>query len=241
MNCRRFVCATALLFSLTSSDRVFADDSGLAVSGRIELPAPANRKSAPPRGEAFVPRAQNALVPPRGHDPRLQMVVVLTGGPIAESDKTPRPERYEIIGENFRADILPIMVGGKVEIQNLGRKAPRLFSKSKPDVVPGDPINKKGVRSTIAISDARTPIDIRDQDSVHFLAHIVAFESPYYSQVDHRGNFSIQGVPAGTWTVKLWHKDGFVSNLSKTTVTVGKRAPKAIKITLPAKLKTAAK
>ncbi len=165
------------------------------------------------------------------------MVVVLEGGPVADVDRKPRSARYNIIGESFDSDILPVIVGGKVEIQNMGRRIPRLYSKSNSDVVPNDPINSKDVRVTQPITNAHQPIDIRDQDSVHFLGHIVAFEHGYFSVVGYDGSFRIEGVPPGTWKVKVWYQDSWVAELPPVTVTISsKAAPKSVLIALPAKL-----
>ncbi len=230
--------ALALAFVLTTApDPVQSAPNGRVVTGTVNLPARASRKPAPQRGQGFVPRAKNPLRPPDGFDPRRSMVVVLEGGPVDDMDKKPRSSRYSIVGENFDSEILPVIVGGKVEIKNMGRKTPRLYSQSNPEVVPADPINPKGVRVTEAITKAHAPIDIRDKDSVHFLAHIVAFEHGYFAVLGHDGTFKIEGVPAGNWQVKIWHDDGWVTNIPATTVTIaGKRDPKAVEITLPAKL-----
>jgi hypothetical protein len=170
------------------------------------------------------------------------MVVVLDGGPVDESDRVARASRYAIIGENFASEMLAVVVGGKVEIRNQGAKSRRLYSRTAKDIVPGDPILNGGIRSTEVIAEKGKVIDIRDQDSVHFLAHIVAFEHAYFSVVGHDGSFEISGVPAGTWNVKVWYRDAWVTNLPAATITIaGKRAPKAVKISLPAKLTTASK
>lgn len=218
----------------------WASDTGGTVEGQLELPPVQSRKAAPKRGEAYVPRAKNPLRPPNGLDPRIEMVVVLDGGPVDEVDKKPHPARYDIIGENFITQILPVLVGGKVEIRNLGTRAPRLYSETIPDVVPNDPISRKGVRSTLAITEANKAIDIRDQDSVHFIAHVVAFDSPYFAVPNFNGDIQIEGVPAGTWNVKVWYRDAWVTNLPETSVTVSTKKPTKFKVTLPAKITTEA-
>jgi len=239
----RHLSAGALALALTlisSPDAVHSAPNGQVVTGTIALPPRASRRPAPQRGQGFVPRAKNPLRPPDGLDPRRKMVVVLDGGPVDDMDKNPRSSRYSIVGENFDSEILPVIVGGKVEIKNMGTKTPRLYSQSNPNVVPSDPINPKGVRVTEAIATAHTPIDVRDKDSVHFLAHIVAFEHAYFATLKYDGTFSIAGVPAGTWNIKIWHEGGWVTNIPATSVTVaGKRAPKAVEVTLPAKLAAA--
>lgn len=240
---RRLVFAAALALPLTGSpsDAHSAED-GLTVTGQVTLPPVAERKPAPKRGQGFVPRAKNPLRPPDGLDPRSKMVVVLSGGPIDETDRKPRSSRYSIIGENFASEMLPVVVNGKVEIRNEGLKSPRLYSTVADDIVPSDPINSKGIRSTKAIAEKHKPIDIRDLDSKHFVGYVVAFEHTYFSVLGYDGDFEIKGVPAGTWNVKVWYQDSWVTNLPATTVTVsGKRDPKAIKVSLPAKLTTASK
>ncbi|MCP4447760.1 MAG: hypothetical protein GY811_20845 [Myxococcales bacterium] len=230
--------ALALALVLTiAPDSVESAPNGRVVTGTVKLPPRAQRRPAPQRGQGFVPRAKNPLRPPDGLDPRRSMVVFLEGGPVDDMDKKPQSSRYSIVGENFDSEILPVIVGGKVEIKNMGRGTPRLYSKSNPDVMPVDPINPKGVRVTEAITKAHVPVDIRDKDSVHFLAHIVAFQHGYFSTLGHDGTFTIKGVPAGSWKVKLWYQDGWVTNIPDTSVTIaGKRDPKAIEVALPAKL-----
>jgi len=232
----------ALAFVLTSSQTTaHSAPNGRLVTGIVALPPRAERRPAPNRGQGFVPRAKNPLRPPDGLDPRRNMVVFLDGGPVDDMDRKPRSSRYDIVGENFDSEILPVIVGGKVEIKNKGNKTPRLYSRINAEIVPSDPINAKGVRVTQAITNALEPIDIRDLDSVHFLAHIVAFEHGYFSVLGHDGTFKIEGVPAGTWNVKIWYQDGWVTNLPATTITVaGKRDPKAATLVLPAQLATGA-
>jgi len=190
-----------------------------------------------------VPRAKNPLKPPRALDPSGQLVIVLDGGPVDDSDKKPRSRTYEIVGENFATDIFPVVVGSKVEIKNKGRKSPRLTSPTHPDIVPGDPINKSGVRVTEAIAKVGAPVEIRDADSVHLVGHIVAFEHGYFALPDYTGNFSIEGVPPGSWKVKVWYRDGWLPIPETTVNVVAKRGAKGVKVKIPAKLpapKTAA-
>jgi hypothetical protein len=37
-------------------------------------------------------------------------------------------------------------------------------------------------------------------------AWIVTVETPYYGVTDKEGNFTIENVPPGTYTLKTWHK-----------------------------------
>lgn len=239
---RLLVHIIALTFIITiSPDLLHAAPAGSSVVGVLSLPA-GKRKKAPTRGMAFVKRAKNPLQDPPGHDPRNEIVVVLDGGKVDEVDRKPHAREYVIAGENFETDIFPVVIGSKVEIRNKGRKSPQLYSKTIADFLPSEPINPKGIRETKPVTEAHKPIDIRAQDSVHFLGRVVAFEHRYFAVPSFNGRFEIKGVPPGTWTVKLWYRDGWVTNLPKITVSLpaAKRGAKPVRVNLPASLKTGA-
>lgn len=52
---------------------------------------------------------------------------------------------------------------------------------------------------------------------------VVVTDSPYHAVTDEKGRFVIKGVPAGTYTLKLWH-EGFGEKEMKVTVESGKVA-----------------
>jgi hypothetical protein len=238
---RLLVFASALAMFVVAPSPGHGAEGGFVIKGQVTLPAVGKRKATPSRGQAFVRRAKNPLRPPDGLDPRREIVVVLTGGTADEADLRPRRTKYVIVGENFESDILPVVKGSQVELRNMSNRSIRLYSKSAAGIVDEAPVKNKAARVTKEITELHKPIDIREHDSVHFLAHIVAFENRYYSTVAHDGSFEIKGVPAGTWQVKVWYKDAWVTNIPTTTVTIaGKRPPKPIKVSLPAKLNTKA-
>jgi hypothetical protein len=55
---------------------------------------------------------------------------------------------------------------------------------------------------------ARRPgvIEVRCDAHQWMSAYILLFEHPYYAVTDSLGSFRIEGVPAGTYTVKVWHE-----------------------------------
>jgi hypothetical protein len=38
------------------------------------------------------------------------------------------------------------------------------------------------------------------------VAYVVVVETPYYAVVDPAGRFQIEGVPAGRYSVNVWHQ-----------------------------------
>jgi plastocyanin len=41
---------------------------------------------------------------------------------------------------------------------------------------------------------------------LHMLGYILAFDHPWFAVTDADGAFRIDGLPAGTWRVSLWHE-----------------------------------
>jgi hypothetical protein len=41
---------------------------------------------------------------------------------------------------------------------------------------------------------------------LHMLGYVLAFEHPWFAVTDENGTFRIDGLPAGTWRVSLWHE-----------------------------------
>ena len=53
-------------------------------------------------------------------------------------------------------------------------------------------------------------------------AHIVVTDTPFVAVTDENGAFSIEGVPAGTYTVSIWHET-FGEQTQQVTVTEGQK------------------
>ena len=132
-----------------------------------------------------------------------------------------------------------MVAGAKIEIRNDGRGSPRLHSPQRPEIIPADPINPKGVRLTAALETPFETVELRDHDSAHLRGRLVAFPHDYFSVVDDSGRFEISGVPAGAWTVKLWYRDGWLELDERLVIDVpaAKNSP-PLTIPLPRGLET---
>ncbi len=229
----------AVLYIAVGPTVSHADPEGGTVTGVVELPPPADRKERVVRNVGFTKPAPGPLKSPRKFDPRNQIVVILDGGPVSSSDSTPpkRKARYELIGESFNTDIFAYVAGGEVEIKNSGRNSPRLYAPSSADAIESSPVNPKGIRPVKAPTEAYKTLVIRDRESAHLSGILLAVPHSYFSLLDSSGNFKIEGVPAGRWTIKLWHRDGWLTTSGGSVTVAGKRAVKASSIRLPAELK----
>ena len=50
---------------------------------------------------------------------------------------------------------------------------------------------------------------------------ILSLDNPYFTVTDRKGNFTIENVPPGTYTLKTWH-EGYKSVSHEVTVGAGK-------------------
>ena len=50
----------------------------------------------------------------------------------------------------------------------------------------------------------------------------MALPTRYFSKLDHNGRFKIENVPAGRWTIKLWHRDGWANLPGRSVEVPGK-------------------
>lgn len=230
--------AAAVAVAAASPGTSVAAPDGTAVSGVIELASLAERPDIPVRSRGFVNRTRGPLKPPRKADPRDEIIVVLEGGPVASEDKKPPSgkQRYELIGESFATPVFPFVAGAAIEIKNSGHTAPRLYSPDRDAVIDEAPINPRGVRPIRAkLEEPLTAVELRDRDSAHIRGQLVAMPHAYFALIDEAGNYQIEGVPAGDWTIKLWYRGGFIALTKDVKIAVSGRTTKAPTIVLPAK------
>lgn len=226
--------------TLVATSVVEGAPDGSTVTGVIELADPASRPDPPVRSQGFTRRIRGPLKPPQKLDVRDQLVVVLTGGPVDDGDKKPPSAalRYEIIGESFAAPVFPFVAGAKIEIKNSGHREPLLYSPSQENLIEQTPIPGKGVRPIKGkLTEVFKAVDLAARDSAHLRGRLLPLPHAYFSLVDDRGRFEIKGVPAGTWTVKLWYRDGWVK-IGKVTVDVSGKSSKVASIKLPPDVQT---
>ncbi|ACY14450.1 hypothetical protein [Haliangium ochraceum] len=200
------------------------------VSGTVEF-SPNRLPKPPERNQGFLARVENPLRPVKRFDPRETFIVVLEGGPTSEEDATPTQAavRYELLGESFAAQTLPVLVGAQVELKNLGYDKPTLFSPNAPDVLDGVELASRGVHA-IRVSTPYTPVVIRAENSPHLEGRVVAFPHRFFAQVDGRGRFEIADVPAGTWTAKVWYKSGWLKGVEQRIEVDGRRQSTTIEV-----------
>lgn len=106
--------------------------------------------------------------------------------------------------KNFIPHVLPVLLESKVDFPNnddVLHNVFSLFHGKKFDLG----LFPKGAKKTVKF-DKPGIHAIFCNIHPHMSAYILVLENPYFSTTDTRGTFSIKDMPAGEYTLKVWHE-----------------------------------
>lgn len=217
--------ALALLGAL-STPAIAGDVSGTIALGK-------SKPKPPVRSTGFVERKPNPIMETLRFDPRREIVVVLEGGPMQPADQEPDRNgvKWQLMGESFDIPVLPIVAGTDIDLKYTGHGSPTLYSPQDEALLKSEAISRDGIR-TLSVKEPGKAFEIRARGSQHLVGRIVAFKHRFFARLDGDGNFEIKDVPEGTWTLKLWYRDGWVDGVA-TAVEVTRRDRKVDPINVP--------
>ncbi|MBI3624535.1 MAG: carboxypeptidase regulatory-like domain-containing protein [Candidatus Rokubacteria bacterium] len=120
----------------------------------------------------------------------------------------------ELILDNARCFFVPhvsaVMVGAPAKIRNSDpvQHNAHGFLGARP--IFNLPLSFKG-RVVDVTSRLKQPgvVKVLCDVHTHMFAWIVAHDSPYFAVTDEKGNFRIDGIPPGKYTITMWH-EGFL-------------------------------
>lgn len=123
-----------------------------------------------------------------------------------EGDFEPPAEKASIVQKNltFNPHVLPVLVGTTVEYPNNDNVMHNVFSPSK---------TKKFNLGTYGHGDSRDMtfdksgiVTILCNVHTEMSAFIIILENPYFALTGPTGEFTINNIPPGTYTIKTWHE-----------------------------------
>lgn len=121
------------------------------------------------------------------------------------------PLEYPVMDQlsmEFTPHVLPVLKGSFVDFPYRDTVKHNVFS---PDSTPGtrEKINlgtyHAGVIKSLQIPGSGEMALLCNVHS-DMLGYVVALENPYFAVTDRKGNFTIENVPAGSYTLKTWHE-----------------------------------
>ncbi len=180
-----------------------------AIAGTVLLPPQQVRKRAF-RGDAY----RNRLAPDRSGKTAAPATrspyddVVVSAHPAAPSSKllvSVDAVRMDQQTAQFRPRVLPVTVGTRVEFVNKDRFYHNVFSLSRPNEfdIGRKPTGVVADQVFEAAGLVEVFCDIHPQMS----ATILVLDTPWFTQPDSTGVFQLQGLPYGTYQVRVYHPE----------------------------------
>jgi hypothetical protein len=201
--------------------------------GKLELPAAPERAAAGTKG--FLDRVENPLAPVQAQNVPRQMVIVLEGD---EKAATLGQVSWNLLGNSFSRPVIAAPAGAEIVITNVSKTSHTLVAKEDPKLVPPGPINPTGPKSFRA-TDPGKVYTISDPDAPYLTGKLVVVNTPFIAYPDDTGKFEVNDIPAGTYKLKIWYRDGWLER-PDDSVTVGQKGksefnPKVASLAAPNK------
>jgi plastocyanin len=168
------------------------------VRGRVELP---REQSSPERR----PQVADLGMPARRDLPDQRVAVVyLESAPRGAFEDRPGPTVVlDQRNENFVPHILAITTGTSVQFLNSDRTYHNVFSLSKANSF--DLGRYPPGRSKVVRFDRPGIVRVFCEIHSHMNAFILVFAHRHFALTSAQGEYRIDGVPPGTYTVSVWH------------------------------------
>jgi plastocyanin len=136
--------------------------------------------------------------------------------------ETPRPApgRSKVVsqhGKTFLPHVLAVPVGTRVDFRNDDEIFHNVFSPSKPNDFDTGLYKQGGTYTQVF----KRPGLVQLLCNIHasMLGYVYVVDSPYYTQADASGAFTIKGVPPGEYDLEIWHEGS--SKNTRQRITVG--------------------
>lgn len=194
------------------------------VVGKLDLPPPPDRPPIAVKG--FLDRMENPLAPVRPVPVTPHLLVVLEGGDATV--ESPPQVTWELAGESFARPVVGAPVGAEVVIKNTSKLARTLAAAEDPKLIPAGPINPTGPKSFRPTTPAIYTIG--DKHAPHLRGVLVVVPTKHFATVDASGRFTIEGVPEGTYKLRVFYKSGWIDKVEETVRVGSKKTDVSVKI-----------
>ena len=124
-------------------------------------------------------------------------------------------------GIKYAPHILPIQAGTKVIFKSVDPELHNVYARGAKKVLFNDAVLPNMQSQPKAFTD-EGPVHITCNVHKEMSAWILVLQNPYFAVPNKDGTFTINGVPRGTYTVRIWGEELSDEQKAKTfTITVG--------------------
>ncbi|HWO41173.1 MAG TPA: carboxypeptidase regulatory-like domain-containing protein [Candidatus Eisenbacteria bacterium] len=218
----------ALLVGLAAACAITATASAGTINGQVRYTgAPVQRKRIPVSIDQYLcgteKTADDLLLSPKNGVQNA--VVSVQGLPGAKWKRDLSPVKMDQKKCDFVPRIVLVPAGGTVEFLN----SDRLLHNVRSDAKENPAFNRAQPHGRTITITFRSPEILRVDCDLHswMRGWVVVTEHPFYAITDADGNFALENVPPGKYTLQVWHEtlgkatqDVTVTDATPATVTV---------------------
>jgi len=186
-----------------------------AISGKVNFDGPMRKaRKIRIKGDAFCVKAHagNPLLREtylfNMEKKTLLNVIVYISDGVPDDLEAAAPPEIEIDqqGCQYVPHVNAIMTGQKVLIKNTDDTAHNLNLKSvnNPSFNEGQPV--KGMSKEVTFPNAELAIPLKCDVHSWMSSWIAVFDNPFHVINDANGEYTIKGLPAGTYKISVWHE-----------------------------------
>lgn len=207
MNLRRSRLPLFFLLAFITSG-TFEHIYGTTVEGKVDLGDPPVQRR---RKQSYSAAEINELDPP---PPRIG-VVYLRGPNQPGIAKDPPTATMLQKGLQFDPPVLPIQVGTSVKFPNADETYHNVFSYSQAKSFDLGRYHR-GDAPREEIFPVPGEVELFCEVHDHMRSIILVLETPLYTSTDPEGNFQLENVPPGEYTLYVWLRPGLVNEFPVT-------------------------
>jgi len=167
------------------------------IEGTLALPRAKAETPAPSRYENRIP---GEVAPPPA-----PVAVVYLAGNFSSATGANATVSAKVVQEHFQFSpaVLPVRLGTVVEFPNLDDSYHNVFSYSKPKRFDLGRYHKDEKPAAVVFDKAGV-VKLYCEIHEHMRATILVLDTPYFTKTDTNGNFRLEHLPAGKFTLKAW-------------------------------------
>ena len=140
-------------------------------------------------------------------------------------------------GCKYTPHVWGVMAGQTVEIRNSDATLHNIHSQSKTNKAFNFAMPKVVKKKNHTFDKSEGPFIIKCDVHPWMRTWVTVFDHPFYTVTDDTGKFTLENVPAGTYTVKAWHESSkkLPAQTMEVTVSDGEAASLDFDFTRPAR------